>query len=282
MRRLGLAATLLALLLVPASAQARDRDHDKLPDRWEKKFHISTKAKSGLKDPDRDGLSNLGEFRSKTSPRRSDTDRDGIRDGDEDADRDAVDNANETREGTRPRDRDSDNDGRSDGREDRDRDHLNNAGEDRTGNDPIDRDTDDDGIRDGDERAGTVVAFDDSDGLPSVLTIGLTGGTSVSGMVTAATKIKCETEDEAEGHYRSRARASNEDADDERTDDAADDAPAEDGPEEADGEDRDDADGEAGGSCTIADLAVGAIIHEGEGRVVNGALVFTEIEVLKQ
>lgn len=113
MRRLGLAVMLLALLLVPAAAQARDRDHDKLPDRWEKQFHISTKAKSGGKDPDKDGLSNRGEFRSKTNPHRADTDRDGVRDGDEDADRDGVDNDNEIHEGTNPRVRDSNHNGRA-------------------------------------------------------------------------------------------------------------------------------------------------------------------------
>lgn len=306
-RRLGLTGMLLALLLVPASAQARDRDHDRLPDRWEKKFRISTEKKSGRQDPDGDGLSNRGELRSKTNPRRKDTDRDGVFDDDEDADRDRVDNDNEVREGTRPRDRDSDDDGRADGREDRDRDGLSNAREDRTGNDPIDSDTDADGVEDGDERAGRVVAFDNSDGLPSVLTIGVAGGTSVSGVVTSATEIECETEDESEDRHRGRARSSQEasdypglgiedsgpgsdddlgpgsdddpraGSDDDRADD--DDASGEDDP----GEDaKDDDGGEARGSCPVAALAVGATIHGAAGRVLDSVLVFTEVEVLKR
>ncbi|MGI9081199.1 MAG: Midasin [Thermoleophilaceae bacterium] len=270
MRRLGLAVTLLALLLVPASAQARDRDRDKLPDRWEKRFHISTQTKSARQDPDRDGLSNLGEFRSKTNPRRKDTDRDGILDDDEDADRDRVDNENEIREGTRPRDRDSDDDGRADGREDRDRDGLDNADEDETGNDPIDADTDNDGVEDGDEQAGTVFAFDNSDGLPSMLTIRLAGGRDVFGFVTSATEIECETEDESEDHHGDVARVSQEDGDDSGPGDHS-------GP----GGDDDDAGENDDGNCTVADLRLGAIIHEAEGQVVNGVLVFTEVEILK-
>lgn len=282
MRRIGLAATLLALLLVPAAAQARDRDHDKLPDRWEKKFHISTTKKSARQDPDRDGLSNLGEFRSRTNPRRKDTDRDGILDRDEDADRDHVDNDNEMREGTKPRDRDSDDDGRSDGREDRDRDGLSNADEDRTGNDPIDRDTDDDGIRDGDERAGTVLAFDNSDGLPSTLTVGLAGGGSVSGVVTAATEIACETEEESEDHHGGRARRSREGSDDfEPGSESSGPGSGDDSGDDDPGDDRQGDDDGGSGGCSVADLIVGATIHEAEGRIVNGSLVFTEVEILK-
>src|SRR4051794_4779992 len=149
---------LAALLALPgaALAKSRDRDHDKLPDRWEHAHHLSTAKKNAKADPDKDGLSNLGELRSHCDPRDADSDNDGREDGDEDRDRDNVDNANEVREPTSPTDADSDNDGRRDGREDRDRDHLNNAGEDRTANDPVDPDSDDDGVRDGDEFAGTI------------------------------------------------------------------------------------------------------------------------------
>jgi hypothetical protein len=119
------AALAVALVALPAAAQAapRDRDGDGMSDRWEK--------------------------RHKVKRANADTDRDG------------VDNRNEYREGTRPRDRDTDNDGKSDGREDRDRDGLNNRSEDATGNDPKDRDTDSDGIPDGKEQAGVVTAYDD-------------------------------------------------------------------------------------------------------------------------
>jgi hypothetical protein len=74
---------LVACLAMAATALggSRDSDRDRLPDRWEKRHHISTHVKSGRKDPDRDGLSNLGEFRAKTDPRDRDSDDDGLRDG---------------------------------------------------------------------------------------------------------------------------------------------------------------------------------------------------------
>jgi Bacterial TSP3 repeat len=119
-----LIATLaLALVALPAAAQAADRDGDGMSDAWEHRHHVS------------------GAF--------ADTDRDG------------VDNRNEYVEGTRPRDRDSDDDGRSDAREDRDGDRLSNGAEDATGNNPRDRDTDNDGIPDGKEQAGVVTAYED-------------------------------------------------------------------------------------------------------------------------
>src|SRR3712207_468323 len=112
----------------------------------------------------------------------------GLKDDDEDPARDRVDNGNELREATRPRDRDSDDDRRPDGREDRDRDGLTNAAEDRTGNDPRDRDSDNDGVGDGAERAGSVVSF-----ANGVLTLDLSNGGTVAGLVTAATEVICES-----------------------------------------------------------------------------------------
>jgi hypothetical protein len=159
---LALAAA-LALLALPAVSQARDRNHDGLPDKWEKHYHLSLHANQANRDPDRDH----------------------------------VDNANEYREHTSPRKRDTNGNGRPDGREDRDRDHLSNAGEDSTGNDPVDKDTDNDGIPDGQEQAGVVSAYNATTGD---LTIDLANGGSVTGKVTDATEVKCETENEAEDH----------------------------------------------------------------------------------
>lgn len=88
------------------SAAATDKDRDKLPDSWERKYKFSTTQKSDRADSDRDGLSNLREYRLKLHPRRRDTDRDGLRDGDE-----------VRRYKTNPRKRDTDGDGQSDGDE---------------------------------------------------------------------------------------------------------------------------------------------------------------------
>jgi hypothetical protein len=115
-RTVTIAATALAaaLMLVPAAAQASgsdnrasaaDRNADRIPDRWERRHHLSLKVKQTRRDQDRDGLNNLGEFRSKTNPRDRDSDDDGIRDG------------AEKRFGFSPRDDDSDDDGRDDGDE---------------------------------------------------------------------------------------------------------------------------------------------------------------------
>ncbi|HEY6781032.1 MAG TPA: hypothetical protein VI111_08765, partial [Thermoleophilaceae bacterium] len=158
MKPLALISSLLvALLLValPATAAARDRDHDRLPDRWERQHGLSTHRAGADADQDRDG----------------------------------VDNRNEFREGTDPRTRDSDGDGRTDGREDADADGLDNAAEDASGNDPIDADSDDDGVRDGRERAGTVADFGDG-----VLRIRLAGGGTAVGVVDELTDVSCQTE----------------------------------------------------------------------------------------
>ena len=149
----------MAMLAVPGIAQAADRDGDGLPDRWERRHHLSTSAASANADPDGD----------------------------------RVDNGNEFRQGTKPRDRDSDEDGRRDGREDRDRDGLNNAGEDLTANDPTDRDTDGDGIPDGREQAGVVSAYEDGQ-----LTIDLANGSSITAAVTDRTRVQCSSEEVAE------------------------------------------------------------------------------------
>ena len=110
-------------------AALRDRDGDRLPDRWERRYHLSTHKRSGKRDTDHDGLRNRREFRLRLNPRRADTDRDGLRDGAEvkryrtnprrrDTDRDGLrDGAEVKRYRTNPRRRDTDRDGFSDGEE---------------------------------------------------------------------------------------------------------------------------------------------------------------------
>src|SRR3954468_15730951 len=166
---------LAALLAVPGAAMAksRDRDHDKLPDRWEHKFHLSTHKNSAKGDPDEDGLNNRGEFKAKTNPRKADTDRDGIDDANDDQDDDGVDNRDEQRE------------------------HTN----------PCDDDTDNDGVEDGDEVAGTVESFVEDSAHPGtgVLTIKLADNSTISGKVDSTTEIECRTaraEDDGDMHAR--------------------------------------------------------------------------------
>jgi hypothetical protein len=79
------AAVAVAMLALPgaALAKSRDRDHDKMPDKWEKAHHLSTHKKNAKRDPDRDGLSNIREFHLRMNPRDADTDNDGVKDGNE-------------------------------------------------------------------------------------------------------------------------------------------------------------------------------------------------------
>jgi hypothetical protein len=274
----GLVASLvaIALLALPGAALAKgkDADGDKLPDRWEQQHGLSTKKNDAALDPDKDGLSNLGEYRSATDPEDADSDNDGLEDGDEDGDRDNLDNGSEFDAGTNPVKSDTDRDRVKDGAEDSDGDGLSNADEDDSGNDPGDADSDNDGIDDGDEHAGVIAAWNPATGL---LTVRAAGGTTVSARVTPETEIGCETEDEHEadhqgnGHSRARAARSG--------DDHSDDHPA-----DQDG-DTDDGDVETNGDednvCGVVDLAPGVRVNEAHVSAVNGELVFDELQIVK-
>jgi hypothetical protein len=183
-----------------------------------------------------------------------------------------VDNWNEWRERTDPRRRDSDRDGRPDGREDRDRDGLRNAGEDSTGNDPIDSDSDDDGVEDGDEQAGAFAN--------GVLTIDLAAGGSVSGRVTDATELECESENDAED----RNEAEHEDGDDGPRGSAR--AAAENPGDEEDyhgdeGDHGDEVDHHGDDSCGPDALRSGARVHEAALRITSAGPAFEKVTLLK-
>jgi hypothetical protein len=87
--RLGalLAAALgtVALLALPSVAAAKDRNRDHIPDRWEKRHHLSLHVNQDRRDQDRDHLDNRGEFKAGDNPRDRDTDNDGVMDGEENA-----------------------------------------------------------------------------------------------------------------------------------------------------------------------------------------------------
>lgn len=199
MTRIARASALLALALLtalalagPATAKKKPNKHGKgaqsakvLPKQWSKRHH----AKGAKADPDDDGLTNWGEYRSHTKPKKADSDKDGTGDAEEDYDRDGLDNGSELDAGTDPGRKDTDRDGKPDGAEDADRDRLTNAAEDQTGNHPRKADTDGDGIEDGDENAGAVAAFDGIN-----LTIALAVGGTLTAMVDDASDIGCEDE----------------------------------------------------------------------------------------
>jgi hypothetical protein len=75
----------LALLAIPSVSAAKDRNNDRIPDKWEKTHKLSLKVNQAKRDQDRDSLSNRGEFKAGMNPRDRDSDNDGVKDGDENA-----------------------------------------------------------------------------------------------------------------------------------------------------------------------------------------------------
>jgi hypothetical protein len=82
---LAMALGVLALLAMPAIAAAKDRNHDHIPDRWEKRHHLSLGVNQAGHDQDGDHLRNRGEFEAGDNPRDDDSDDDGVMDGEENA-----------------------------------------------------------------------------------------------------------------------------------------------------------------------------------------------------
>jgi hypothetical protein len=83
-----LAVACVSLLAFASSAMARsqgDRNHDRIPDRWERANHLSLKVNQAKRDQDHDGLRNRAEFLAGTNPHNNDSDDDGTKDGAEDA-----------------------------------------------------------------------------------------------------------------------------------------------------------------------------------------------------
>ncbi len=156
---LAVLVTALVVIGGPATdeTQARDRDGDGLPDRWERRHGLSLSKKSGRRDLDGDQLRNRREFRLHLNPRRLDSDGDHLGDRAElirwntnprkrNTDGDGLRDRREVKRlKTNPRKRDTDGDGLGDGREVK-----------RLKTNPKKRDTDGDGFGDGREvRAGT-------------------------------------------------------------------------------------------------------------------------------
>jgi hypothetical protein len=250
-KRIVLLALALTMLLPGAAlAKHRDRNHDGIPDRWEARHHLSTTRNVAHRDPDRDGLANIAEFRDKTNPRDADTDNDGVNDGDEMA------------EETNPRRDDSDNDG----------------------------------VDDGQEIAGHVTSFDGT-----TLLITLNDDATVSGAVNAATRIKCENDnetpapattastrdhgsDDASGDDNGgdRSGTSGDDpAGDDNSGQSANSGPGNQGDDNDQGDDRGDDNGENQAACSSADLTPGAVVHEADLETTSSGPVFEEVELVK-
>lgn len=81
----ALALGALALLAMPGLAAAKDRNHDRIPDRWEKRHHLSLTVNQARKDQDSDHLRNRAEFLAGDNPRDEDSNDDGVMDGEENA-----------------------------------------------------------------------------------------------------------------------------------------------------------------------------------------------------
>jgi hypothetical protein len=79
------AAVALAMLALPGIAAAKDGNHDRIPDRWEKRHHLSLSVNQAGRDQDGDHLRNRGEFLAGDNPRDRDSDDDGVIDGNENA-----------------------------------------------------------------------------------------------------------------------------------------------------------------------------------------------------
>jgi hypothetical protein len=75
----------LALFALPGAAAAEDGNHDRIPDRWEKRHHLSTSVNQAHRDQDSDHLRNRAEFLAGDDPRDRDSDDDGVMDGEENA-----------------------------------------------------------------------------------------------------------------------------------------------------------------------------------------------------
>jgi hypothetical protein len=205
---LAMALGVLALLALPGIAAARDRNHDHIPDRWEKRHHLSLHVNQAGRDQDGDHLRNRGEFEA----------------------------------GDNPRDNDSDNDG----------------------------------VMDGEENAGTIASFDAATGK---LTIDLFGTETVSGLVTAQTRIKCEEQDAGSASTSSRGSDSGDDHGGQGEEPGDDNGDGNSGPGSANSGPGNHNDNGVGANCTTADLTVGAVVHEAELEIEHGSATFDEVEL---
>lgn len=82
---LAMALGAVAIFVLPGLASAQDGNGDRIPDRWEKRHHLSLNVNQAGRDQDGDHLRNRAEFRAGDNPRDRDSDDDGVIDGQENA-----------------------------------------------------------------------------------------------------------------------------------------------------------------------------------------------------
>lgn len=82
---LAMALGAVAIFVLPVLATADDHNGDRIPDRWEKRHHLSLNVDQAHRDQDGDHLRNRAEFRAGDNPRDRDSDDDGVNDGEENA-----------------------------------------------------------------------------------------------------------------------------------------------------------------------------------------------------
>lgn len=134
---------------------------------------------------------------------------------------------------------------------------------------------------------GTIASFDSGSGA---LSIKLTGGETINGLVTARTKIRCEDQHSSPSSVHGREGEPGDDHGG-HGEEAGDDnggqgnEPGDDngggssgpGPSSSGPSGHDD--NGAGANCTEADLVVGAVVHEAELELRNGEAVWDEVEL---
>jgi hypothetical protein len=134
--------------------------------------------------------------------------------------------------------------------------------------------------RHGGPDTGTIASFDSETG---VLAIQLTGGDTVSGLVTRRTKIKCEDEHSSDSRVRGRESEPGDDRGGHGNEPGDDNGgrghePGDDNSGSGSGPSGHDDNG-TGANCTSADLVAGAVVHEAELDLRNGKALFHEVEL---
>jgi hypothetical protein len=85
-------AAALAFVVAPGADAQRhhktrfaDRNHDRIPDTWERRYRLSLRVNQARRDQDHDGLNNRQEFIAGDNPRKADSNHDGTDDSQEGA-----------------------------------------------------------------------------------------------------------------------------------------------------------------------------------------------------